>query len=137
MSTPVINQLGHQISAIDLYDLYAKANYGRENALCSPGTNKVGAAILARHGQPGQHEYDTEDFIGASVVGVQCAEGGAISSAIAKGYRVFDLVVVASDTGAEEPCLKCRTFFQVLNTKPYIICIDKNGCITKRKPITL
>lgn len=136
MSTPAINQIGQQISEIDLHDLSAKANLARENAICSHGTNKVGAAIIARHGQPGQHEYYREDFIGASVVGIQCAEGGAISSAIAKGYRVFDLLVMASDTGAEEPCLKCRTFFQVLNTKPYIICIDRDGYIRKRKPVT-
>jgi cytidine deaminase len=85
---------------------------------------RVGAAIIGDDGTvvPGCNVEN------ASYPAGMCAERSALASAIARGFRVFELIVVATE--AEEPtppCGLCRQVLSELAPGICVISITKSG----------
>ena len=85
---------------------------------------KVGAAIIGDDGTV----FTGCNVENASYPAGMCAERSALASAIARGFRVFELIVVATE--AEEPtppCGLCRQVLSELAPGLCVVSITKSG----------
>ena len=82
-------------------ELIEEAKKAREKAVAPFSKYKVGAALRTAEGKV-FHGCNVEN---ASFPAGMCAERSALASAIARGFRVFELIVVATE--AEEPTPPC------------------------------
>lgn len=96
---------------------------------------KVGAAILAK-----KAGGTFEIFTGSRIQGpypskVLCAEGGALSSAMAKGHTCFSALVIASNDGTDGLCKTCNEilYFTLSQKELAVFFINKDGQVVTRE----
>ena len=108
----------------DLAALKEAALEAMERAYAPYSKFKVGAAIIGDDGTvvPGCNVEN------ASYPAGMCAERSALASAISRGFRVFDLIVVATEADEPTPpCGLCRQVLSELAPGIVVVSITKDG----------
>lgn len=84
----------------------------------------VGAALLAADGQV----YTGCNVENAVYPATICAERTALVKAVSEGYRLFDIIVVASVAGGS-PCGQCRQMLYEFAPDLRVVLVDFDGAI--------
>lgn len=99
----------------------------------SPCVCKVGAAFLAKVKSGSYILFNGTNIDGPYPSMKLCAEGGALSAAMAKGYKTFIALAIASSNGEEGLCKTCNPIlYYTLEQKDLtVLYIDKDGKVKK------
>jgi cytidine deaminase len=103
-------------------DLMDQAHQARRNAYAPYSNYAVGAAVLARSGQV----YVGANVENAAYPTTMCAERSAVFSAVAKGERSFDVIVVMTENGVA-PCGACRQVLSEFGLDLQVVTTDAEG----------
>lgn len=108
--------------------LIQSAIEGRENAHCPYSGYRVGAALLTSTGEIINGCNVENASFGLTI----CAERTAMCSAICKGHRSFQTIVIITEDGKGSPCGACRQFLHEFAPDIEVIAADRDGKIIER-----
>ena len=107
-----------------IQDLIDRAREARNRAYAPYSEYPVGAALLARSGQV----FEGANVENAAYPTTMCAERIAAFTAVNKGERAFNTLVVVTENGAA-PCGSCRQVLSEFGGDLLIIAADVDGKI--------
>ena len=130
-----IKESAMSVSTLDLameQALILAAIEVRENAYCRYSHYQVGSAILTESGEI-ISGCNVENAAYGSTI---CAERNAVGAAVAKGQRVFQTVVVATQDGQGYPCGACRQFLNEFSPDMRVLTVDPKGNVINRTTLS-
>jgi cytidine deaminase len=113
-------------------NLIKKALDARKNSYSPYSKYKVGSSIRTKDGKI----FAGTNIENASYGMTICAERAAICSAISKGEKNIDAVVVVTEDGKGSPCGACRQVLNEFNPNMLVILVDKDGKVKKEAKLS-